>query len=573
MSLETQHRIVEALSITGADPVTKAFLKLAGASEEVAKALGHQKEEAAGLEGHLNQLEKDWFNKPEKVTRPPKEGVTWWNKFKKAAGEATGPMFKQFALASLLEKALGFALAKLGQMLQRGWQINEAFEAARGRVQGMALGLMDFGKVSDTEKLRKSIVLANVLMAEFKDIAMDAATPVPEIEAAYTRLNSILAGTGRNQAEIVRETRLAASAAKVYGEKAEQAAGIVAKAIFEGNIEGETAFARALKAQANINSKMSREERFKKVNKVLEQMAGAVGVVTANTAGAMARWDILTTDILQRVTLPIYEKIGGVIGSIVSAMETNEAIVDATVTEVQEWWHAIGDVTKGVWNVVAGAFEVWVQIGRWKEKGSLVLDVLKFVRQTVGLIGGGLELAVEWVRSLVDPDRGVGKLATLSESIKVKWFEIADTILGVVDSLAKLVIPEKMRNLPGIRDFFKSLGETRFSLQIERDMMAKRLRQMEKSMGLDATTESTRALKAAEDGIGLDKKARDELLRNTKGLKIEQNIDTIEIYQDFRDQDPDHVIVEFVTDLERIGENALQSTVAGGTEFESGSSF
>lgn len=573
MSLETQHRIVEAIEIVGADPVTKAFLKLAGASEAVAKALGEAKLEGQELDKNFDELERNWFSKPDKVTKPPKKGATAWEKFKKAAGEATGPIFRQITLANLLEKAVGFVITKLTQMVQKGWAINEAFEAARSRVQGMSLGLVDWGDDSPAEQLVKSQKLANVLMREFRDIGMETGTLVPEIEAAYARLNSILSLTGASQYDIVQETKLAAGAAKVYGEKAEQAAGIVAKAIFEGTVEGETAFARALKASAGVTSKMTQEERFKRVNKVLEKMAGATSAVTANTAGAMARWEILSTDILQRITLPIYERIGQMVQGIVDAFTANEDVIDSIVTETQAWWETIWGVSKGVWDITVGALQFASKMNGWVEKGQLLWNVLGFVRQTVELIGLGFQAGVELVRTLIDPNRGMGKLNTLSEGIKLKWFEIADQILKVVDSLAKLVVPEFMRDMPGIKQFFKGISDVRFGLGLQMDSKAKKLRALEEKWGTGPLTDSTRAAKRIEEGIGLDKAAREALLRGTKGIKVEQKIDTINIMQDFRDDDPDHVIVEFVGALERIGENALQSTVGGAaTAFEGGSS-
>ncbi len=575
--LETQHKIVESIEIKGHKDVQAGFNRLAGSSDKVAKSLGHSAKNAEKLSLGFDKSSKA-AKKVGKATQGA--GAKTTSGFGKAGGmiaKFAGSMLGAITIAGLLEKALSFVIAKIGQFIRHGWEINKAYEAAGSRIQGLALGLIDFGKnATGADKVAKSTRLANIVMAEFRDIGMETATQIPMLEATYARLNSVLAGTGATQRQILDYTKKTAGAAKVYGENAEVAGGIISKAIFEGTVEGESAFAKAFKAQAGVTSKMNLEERIQRVNKTLAKMSDAVGIVTQDTQGALDRWKILSDDILQRVMLPVYKKIGELVAGMVVYLEDNRAVIDTIVTEAQEWWATIWDVSKAIWDVTIGALKIVAAANQWGEKFKLVWHVVKLIRQTFSVIGMGLQLAVEQVRVLIDPNRGMGKMSALSEAISMKWKEIAIQIVKVFKALAKMAIPSFAQKIPGVKRFFKGLDDTVSEMETYNKQSAKRLRAMEKNLGEGPLTETTRAMAKAEAGIGLDKAARDAVLKGMKGAKIKvtQNIAKIEIHQDFRDQDPDRVLVEFITDLERLGEAALQSTVAGeATAFEVGSSY
>jgi len=488
---------------------------------------------------------------------------------------ATG-FFRANLAANLASKAISAITMKLAELQRRAWLVNEEFERMQSRTQGLILGLVDWGEATEAEKITQSRKLTNRLMEEYKDLAVKTATPIRLIEAAHARVNSVLSGMGMNQKEILDITDQAAAAAKVYGDNAEVAGGIVSKAIQEGTVEGETAFAKALKAQANITSKMKPEERLKKVTAVLESMGAPLAVVTRDTESALTRWGILSNDILQRVTYPIYQKIGFVVGEIVDWMTEHESQIDRVISDVSEWGETL-------WDVGTATYEIWKVVSAWTEELTSSKDMintiwssLKLINQTVSIIFRAFETLSELVKVLSGDDSGIGKLYALSASLEVKWLEIQKSILSVVTSLAKLAVPGFIREkVPGLSTFFETLDGIGTVLDRDIRKAGERLRGLEKPLiaageipgGL---TQTTREMIADEN------KALEEALKKTRGrkLSITQQIGKIEIRQDFRDQDPDRILVEFVSDLERLGETALQSTAGGeGMALEGGSSY
>lgn len=571
--LETTHRIVEALEVTGGNEAARAFGKLANASDAVARAMGHEVDATEQLSFGFAKVEKATKEIAKTTKKTTTEGESGWRKVAGALKDNIGPSLKNLTIANLLSEAILAGVRAIREFVTEGWNINVAYEAAGSRVQGLIMGLTEFEKkTTAAEKIATSQKAANVIMAEFKDIAMGAALPLADIEEGYARISSVVSGMGVDQKKILEFTKLSTGAAKVYGEQAGMAGSIVAKAIFEGVVEGETAFARAFKAQAQVTSKMKPEERLKKVKAVLESMAGPVETVTNDTAGALTRWSILSKDILQRVTYPIYKKIGTVVSGIVGYLQENEDAVNAIATEAGEYLQIIMNVGGAVWDVVAGVFQVANWLFKADERTSIWFGKTKAVWKILDIAATGVKLLVEYVRVMTGNEDGMGKLLALSTSIELKWHEIAKQIVKVVDAFARMVVPDfVMDKVPGVKAFFDGMGNVAKGIDMEIADTASRLREIEKSAGLEPLTETTRAMAAAEAGIGLGKEARDAFLAGLKGVKMQQNINKVEIKQEFREGDPDRVLVEFVTDLERLGETALQSNVGGsGTAFEGG---
>ncbi len=565
---ETIHRIVEKLEVVGGREAQVAFDKLGNAAEGAAKALNLEGKSARGVVGDLDKtvaVHRDAGKAAEEAGKAVAAGGG-------EAAEGLGKWIKGMTVAhlaaDLLSKAIGFVIGKLREMVTRTWDINVAIEAAGSRIQGMALGLMDLEKLDPMERIAASGRIANVTLAKFRDIAMKTATPIAAIEGAYAGIAPILAGLGRSQKDLIKFTEMSASAARVYGERAEMAGSIVAKAIFQGVVEGETAFARAFKAQAQITAKDPLEKRIQRVTEVLKKMGAPVETVTRDTAGALDRWRILSEDVLQRVTLPVYQKIGQVVASIVDWAEENKKVLDAIVVDLTEWLET-------GWSVVESAWETWRAFdevfGITEGIGSQVRRVwetLKFVGKIVDMVAFGFRLVSEQIMVIIDPERGVGKLAALSEAVRIKWLEIGLQIVKVVQAFAKVAVPKWLaEKIPGVKSFFE--GMEGIAKDMERDIKgtAQRLRSMEKTMGIDPLTETTRAMKRASDAV-------EEAVKGMKAPSFNVNIAKVEIRQDFRDQDPDRVIIEMVQDLERLGENAIQSAAGGpATAFVGGAAY
>ena len=343
------------------------------------------------------------------------------------------------------------------------------------------------------------------------------------------------------------------------------AGSIIAKAISQGVVEGETAFARAFKAQAQITTKMTVAERFERVNEVIKKMAGPIKAVTADTAGALARWQILSEDVLQRVTFPIYQKIGQVVAEIVDWAERNKEWLDKIVADTTDWLETGWLVLKATWEVGMALNTVLGTTGQIGGSIRVIWELLGVVGDLVKLIALGFSGIAEAIQIAADPDRGMGKLLIISQKISIAWLEIQQAIMDAAAAVARWTEPEWMKKKPGIRIFEAASEEIGFQIE----QQEKRLLTMQKRIGagLDAGEVTGKVTR------GMDKALADALAKTLtkKPIKVTQNIAKVEVRQDFRDQDPDRVLIEFTQMLEGLGERAIQSTAGGAmTELEAG---
>lgn len=572
--LETQHKIVETIEVKGID---KALGNLDNFGKSIELNFGKALDK---VPGKLTKIAKQFaFFGADLINIPKAAGKAWEGlkgKFPKVSefGSKIKDAFNFLAPMKLVNDAIEKGIQLVKDFIGRWKQLNMEFESAQGRVQGLLLGLIDWKKsgVPAVKEIETSLKATNILVERFTKIGIETATGPAQIEAAYARLNSVLSGTGRNQQEILKFTRLSAAAAKIYGDNAEVAGGIVSKAIFEGVVEGESAFAKALKAQAQVTSKMKLEERIKRVTKVLDKMSGPLSVVTTDTESMMTRLRIISEDILQRVTYPIWQKIGQITGNIVAWFKENERTMNALVTEGQEWVDTLFEVAGVVWDVVKG-------FGLFLVKGTKFVELLKlgwhsisFIRKVVGAAALGFRSIVAGIHAAVDPKTGMGAFLTYANAVKIRFYEIGQQLVRMVRAFARVALPDIwVENSETLTKFFKSLKDVEGTLGGDIKRLGKEQRIREKKHGMGTTTAITRELERAELGIGLSESFGDALLKSLKGAKIQQKIGPVNIRQDFKDQDPDRVLVEFVTDLERLGEAAIQSTAGGfGTVFEGG---
>jgi hypothetical protein len=565
--LETVHKIVEKIEVQGGPKAQATFDKLGASADRAAAGLG-QTANVAGkqLSFGFTKGGDAAADAGKKIKKSQKESAFATEMSKGSIGRWVKGMTFATLAANLLTKAVEFVIASFKRLISHGWQVNVAIEAAGSRLQGLSMGLMDLEKLDPMERIAVSQRNANATLAEFRDIAMKTATPIANIEQGYARIAPVLAGMGMSQKELIKFTDMAASSAKVYGERTEQAGGIVAKAIFEGVVEGETAFARAFKAQAQVTSKMKPEERIKRVTAVLEKMGAPVSVITKDTAGALDRWRILSDDILQRVTYPIYQKIGSVVADIVGWAEQNKDVLDAIVVDITEWLETFWDIGVATWEALAAYIKVYRMVYRVDERIKLWWERLKLVRQVLSLAAMGIRLIVASIKVAAGDEEGLGKMYTISRAIELKWKEIKKQILNVIQAFAKMAVPDfVVKKIPAVKGFFDSMESIGKSMDVDIKNTAKSLRVMEKRFGTGALTETTRAMKREEMGVGMSKADRDKLFSSIFGkkMKLTQNIGKVEVRQDFRDQDPDRVLIEFTQMLENLGERAIQSTAGG----------
>lgn len=474
-------------------------------------------------------------------------------------GTMVGAIFKGNLAAMALTKGLGFAINKVRAFERRFEMVNKQMEAAQGRVQGLTLGLVDFKGVEPGQQIATSLKFANVALEEFRDIGLKAATPVPQIESAWARIAPVILGLGKSQKEVMDLTERSATAAKIYGERAEMAGSIVAKAVFEGTVEGETAFARAFKAQAQVTSKMKVEDRLKKIIKVLDKMGAPIKEVTKSTEDAQLRWQILTDDVLQRATYPIYRKIGEVSSDIVQYALDHEDAIDKAVDYAGELMENIFSIGDGVWDVSVALYD-WLGVSEkvtwlW----GMGVDTVKGIFVGVDAIGSAFKVVADGIDIL---NNGFDKSNHTAEKFSLEidsWELKVMKVVKAVGQLTSAMSPEWLQKASewiGFKDTWKDFEK---GLDMQEELIAKQ----EKALGVSPTTEIGRRMAREEAGIGLSKTAKEALLKGLKGLKIQQNIGTVNVRQDFRDQDPDRVLVEFSNMLTRLGENPVQSTVGG----------
>lgn len=572
--LETMHRIVEKLELTGEKEAMQKMGLTARVVEKLTKALGYSEKEGKGVSdvlGDINVKAKTGADEFKKLGDSAEEGGT---KSSGWLGSLTGGLTKGLVVANLLTGAVTWLVDKVRQLATAWWDVNKGTEAMAGRIQGVALGMLDLSKHAN--KVATTQKLTNILMAEFRDHAIRIGVDIPDLEAAYTRINSVMSAMGKNQLDVLNTTKLTASAAKVYGERLEMAGSIISKAMIEGTVEGESGFAKAFKAQVGAMpgkgfNKLPIEKRAKRIEKVLREMAKPIDVITTDTESALQRWKVLSEDVLQRVTYPLYKKIGGVVQDIVNYLEKNKSTIDSIVDSAVHWFNIF-------WDLGASVAEILYGITKWGAKSSIALNSFKALGQiaslfvkTIGAAAAGFKLLIEQVKIAVDPNRQFGKMNALVEGMKFKFIEIMKIVKDLGFSIIKIFGGDKVvaalkksGRAKWLTDWVDGLKKSNREMDDNIARWEKKLAKMEKAAGLSPTTEFGQKQELEELGIGMDKDARLAWLKKLFGKKRPLiNVQNMNVRQDFRDMDPDNVMIEMVRLYENLAEEALSSNIGG----------
>ncbi len=547
--LDTMHRIVEKLEVTGEKDASKRIDTVAKMADKLAEALGFSAKEGKGVTDVLGDVEK-------------------------TSTKASGGFFKMAGGLAIVTQGVQWLSAKLKELLTIWWDVNKSTEAMAGRIQGVSLGLLKFGKGQD--KISTSLKLTNILLAEFRDHAIRIGVDIPDLEKSYVRINSVMSAMGKNQYDVLKVTKMTASAAKVYGENLEQAGSIISKAIIEGTVEGESAFAKAFKAQVGAMpgrgfNKLPIEKRADKIKKVLEEMGAPVDVIATDTESALMRWKVLSEDVLQRVTYPLYKKIGETVQGIVNYLEKNKSTIDAIVDKTVSWFSATWDVASGVASIVYGVAKWVVMSGPIIHGMRVTWKLADLFAKAVHAAGIGFKLFVEIfeLRKLEHPWQ---KTNALVEAFKLKMVEILKLVKDIGVGLLKMLggehLAKAVRKIPGVG---KQIGmyidqlktaDRYFDKQVAD--YERRVAKMEKLAGLSPTTELGQRQELEAMGVGVDKDARLAWLKKMFGKKRPLvNVQNMNVHQDFRDVSPDNIMVEMVRLYESLAEEALSSNVGG----------
>ena len=477
--------------------------------------------------------------------------------------------------SDLAARGISFVGAKLAGAAAQGWEVNAAYERATSRIQGLVQGLVDWTGLDPTEKATRAHAVSLELVRRYKRVALEAALPYEAIELAAARLNPTLSGLGKTQKDVLEFTRLSANAATVYGENAAEAAKIVSKAMFAGVVEGESAFAMAFKQMAGVSSKMGVEERMRRIQKVLSDMGAPMSAVTTGTESQYLRWKQLSEDVLQRVTAPVYDRIGKSIADGVGWLDKHSDKVDELSAKVGEYvakWDSFAQSVEGVDRILGGLSKMAptnsLASFLW-DAGGAAVDVLDFIAAGAGAVGdliGDL---------LVDGPMRRWEMATLR--VRILFDEVQESIGKIVGSMARAPwdsfwggtgVGKRVSGWLGEKTsgWFGLKGEAAGAAEAAKTARISRLAELERELGVESTTKATAALRALEEGRA--KKAAEDIA-NRPGVVVNQNIAKVEVHNDLRGEDPD-LIVEFARDLEKLGERAYQVSLGGASVFGPG---
>ena len=474
--------------------------------------------------------------------------------------------------SDLAARGISFVAAKLAGAAAQGWEVDAAYERATSRIQGLVQGLVDWSGLDVVEKTARAQAVSVELVRRYKRVALEAALPYEAIELAASRLNPTLSGLGKTQKDVLEFTKLSADAAAVYGENAGEAAKIVSKAIFAGVVEGESSFAMAFKQMAGVSSKMGVEERMRRIQKVLTDMGAPMAAVTTGTESQYLRWKMLSEDVLQRVTAPVYDRIGKSIAGGVEWLDRHSERVDELAGKVAGYvarWDSFAQSIAGIDRILGGLSEYMptnaVAKFAW-DAGGAALEALEFLAAGAGAVGdliGDL---------LVDGPMRRWEMATLR--VRILFDELSETIGDLVGKMArapfdafwgKTDLGKRVAGLFG--DTPGGLtGAAADAADTARRERVSRLAELEAELGTGATTRATEELRRLEAGRA--KKAAEDIAERP-GVVVNQNIGKVEVHNDLRGEDPD-LIVEFARDLEKLGERAYQAALGGASVFGPG---
>lgn len=565
---EIIQRVVEKIEIQGDERASAALNKVgdsaAGSNkifDDFIMTIAEMNDRMSTATAAFEAASKKIDEAGEKSDDAGKKGSSGMRKF-------FNSMFKANLAALLVDRGIGLVIGKLTGLARMGWGSAKAIDQMTGDVQGLTLALFDLGKGDPLEHFERSGRIAEATMSRLERIAFRASTPISEIGSGFSEASTHLAPLGYSMDRILGLVEKNAAAAKVLGDDGQASMLAITNAISSGTLAGKKGLPAALKAMVGDLSKLKADKRIQKIEEALTKLGAPLDRVSQGPAEGFERMEIVAQRILGRVVLPLYDRIGSALGRMAGWLDEQDGWWKKLAADSEDFIYSVSMLADGVWSGATAAFSLLSRFNDIEEKLGTIWTIGRGFFDIVELIGLGWKAAGETIEVLANPERGMGKLYTYSEAISLKWSEIMDKILKVAEKMANIAVPDFLkRKVPGIGNFFEGFRKMNEARAKERERQGQRLAKMEAREGLDPLTSETRRLRRAAlaDAEGL--------LKGLKGakVKVEQNIGKIEIVQDFRNQDPDRVLVEFVAGLERLGESALQSTVGGqATVFEGG---
>lgn len=545
--METIHRIVEKFEVQDAAKTETIFDRIARTLEgKLGKGAGNAVKRVGSV---VDDVKKKFGAFGKESSAGAGEAEQAVSKLEGGFGKMGAAAGKLGAVALIVYgafKAVSFGAKLVWDGLQKiahvAIESNLEIDAMGDQFTGLITTMTKLSGIKDpVERYKQSSEAASAVLGEFHGIAMKVAEPLSKISALGAKIEPFWTSLGKSQLDVVEATDAAASAAKVLGVDLDTASSSLFRLLRTGKAGKQDPFGMTLAAEAGIKKTDTLAQRADKLFKAMQKIGAPVREIAAGTDDALARWKILTHDILQRLTLPIYEKIGKLVGGIVEWTEKHHKEVDAVIDGFGELVEDSWGIAEGIWNAAAATAE-------WLNDITGVLDKVKgvamWVKNTTHFAGNAGK-AIKEMRE----NKAGGKPATreLADSIFEKLFGVPASAL-LVD---KHGVQNRVKNV---------VGGLRASDKISL-----------KEIDQHALDQAGIEINYADDKSGKSRLGRGsedirKLLASIFGNKrpiLEMNVNKIEVQMDLRGEDSDAIMTDFVGQLERVGDAAVQSTVAG----------
>lgn len=542
-----------------------AFEKIAKAADEAAKAI------AAMKEGKVENRQED--AKGNEESKKPGENAQknkgFFEKMFDAIKKGWTDTVKAMTIANIAAKAFEWAIGKvkdfITQAVARAWDLNDALDETIDRLTAFASVYTNFGKATAEEQGERSKRIADTVYAKYKDIAYKMGEPLAAVKQLGEDITPMALSAGKSWGQSVAMVENAAKAAKAFQTHSGMAGASIERLLYTASPgRSRDPFTIMLAAEAKLKDSDSMEKRVDKINRALEKMGKGADQFTTGTNEALARFGILADELTQKLGAPFYDKAGEFMQWLADAFYSIKDPVMDVADELGRWLKTAYDFGASIAGVIWKLEKAWLATSGLGKVLKATLDgawsVLKGFGDTAEAVALAFKTVEESIAVMTGESKGLGKLDTLQDAMYAKLLrfvqKFSDMLTGLFEAAAELHVPgmeaaaKSMRASNNVlRNYIENGGD---GLLWGRWAGEKSIDKRERKLGLSHTTEIGRRADEAMADLSKERGDKRPLI----------NIDKVEIKQDFRDQDPDGIVVEFVGALEKLSETAA-SAVGG----------
>lgn len=557
--LDTVHKITEKIEFQGAAAAFAAFDKLSNVVAKVAKLMEAVSDGGPKVED-FEELGEKAEEAGEDAAKGGKKGESAWLDFAKGMTVAN-------LAAKASEWALNAVKGAISGLFNKLWGLNDELDDSIDKLTAFSSVYTKFqSDVSTDERIEKAGQIAGAVYAEYKEIAFGLGETTKDIKMLGEDLLPMALSAGKSWKFTTDMVKNAAYAAKALQADTGQAGASIERLLFTATPgRARDPFTLMLASEAKLKKSDTAEQRIDKLNRALEKMGKGAGAFTSGWNEAAARFGILTDDLFQRSGSFLYDKAGDALQRVVDLLEGVKGPAGEVADEVARWGNMAYDFALslggGIYYALKGV-GVFARIG----------DSLEIAWDAARGFGDAFEFVVlsakaieESVKLLAGDSQGVGKLETIADAMYAKMLRFVEKFGDGIIKLLRLA--DKLTGESTFTGLGWAANEQEKSMRafksyiatVEKDVDAR-----EQKYGLGRSTEVGREAERKMDGLRMTKDERDKLLKGMFGDKrplIE--IDTVNINQDFRDQDPDGIVIDTVRALESLSEAAKSSGVGG----------